>query len=457
MSIGGDDSIKALREALRFSPDNVPLRQHLAETLLAYGRIDEAEQAFREGISLAPASEALKLGLARVYSQQSKHSQAMVILEELSRGVGRPTPQVRIMLARTLAKTGDLDRAAHHYREAVEQDPSLVDQHLAEELGTPARPVPPGIDLDGEDVDDRLRHSNSGEDVGARRVEIERPKVTFADVGGMDGVKEEIRLKIIYPLQRPELYKAYGKAIGGGILMYGPPGCGKTHLARATAGEVKARFIAVGIADVLNMYIGASERNLAELFEQARANTPCILFFDEVDALGGSRADLRQSAGRQLVNQFLNELDGVNTSNEGVLVLAATNAPWHIDSAFRRPGRFDRIIFVPPPDESARASISRIMATGKPTDQLDHEAIAKKTDGFSGADMKALVDVAVEGKLQEALRTGKPEPLRTKDLLAAAKNVRPTAREWFSTAKNHALYANQSGLYDPVLEHLKIK
>ncbi len=154
----------------------------------------------------------------------------------------------------------------------------------------------------------------------------------------METLKEEIRIKIIHPLNHPDLYRAYGKSIGGGILLYGPPGCGKTYLARATAGEIHAGFLAVGINDVLEMWIGNSERNLHALFEHARQNTPCVLFFDEVDALAASRADLRASAGRQLINQFLAELDGIGARNEGVLVLAATNAPWHLDPAFRRPG-----------------------------------------------------------------------------------------------------------------------
>ena len=166
---------------------------------------------------------------------------------------------------------------------------------------------------------------------------------------------------------------------------------------------------------------------------------------------------MRQSAGRQLINQFLSELDGYAQSNDGLLVLAATNAPWHMDSAFRRPGRFDRIIFVPPPDEVARAAILRLLLKDKPTQTVDYDHIAKKTHEFSGADLKGLVDRAVEGKLQEALKTGTPVPLTTKDLLRARKGIKPTTRDWFATARNHAMYANQGGLYDDVLAWLERK
>src|ERR1044071_9554623 len=167
------------------------------------------------------------------------------------------------------------------------------------------------------------------------------------------------------------------------------------------------------------MWIGQSERNLHALFEQARSHRPCVLFFDEVDALGANRTDSLKSGGRQIINQFLSELDGVQSSNEGVLILAATNAPWHLDPAFRRPGRFDRILFVPPPDQSARAAILRLLLKGKPVSEIDFEALAKKTDGFSGADLKAIVDVAVEDKLRDAMKTGAVQPLAGRDLLEA--------------------------------------
>ena len=181
-----------------------------------------------------------------------------------------------------------------------------------------------------------------------------------------------------------------------------------------------------------------------------------MLFFDEVDALGADRRDL-QGHMRGGINQFLNELDGMEGENDGVVILAATNAPWHLDPAFRRPGRFDRIVFVPPPDEEARAAVLRALLKEKPVQEIDHEKVARKTKGFSGADLKAVVDLAIEAKLKDALKTGAPEPLRTKDLLKAVGQVKPSTKEWFAAARNHALYANAGGLYDDVLEYLGIR
>jgi AAA+ superfamily predicted ATPase len=444
----GDETIRALRDALRASPENVPLRTHLAETLLGLGRAEEAETEFRAALARAPGDARIQLGLAGAYDHQGKSSHALVIVESLIQAPDTPA-RAYVLHARLLLRAGDVPGAVRQYRKGLDLDPAAADPELGARLGVGPSERPQEV------VDGKVRAATEDpEDAPAPH--IERPAIAFPDVGGMDALKDEIRMKIIHPLAHPELYKAYGKAVGGGILMYGPPGCGKTHLARATAGEIKAGFLAIGIHDVLDMWIGQSERNLHAVFEQARAHAPCVLFFDEVDALGASRADMRQSAGRQLINQFLSELDGVGASNEGVLVLAATNAPWHLDSAFRRPGRFDRILFVPPPDAAARAAILRILLRGKPQQDVDIDAVAKKAEAFSGADLKALVDVAVERKLAEAMKTGTPSPLTTKDLAAAAGTVKPSTREWFSTARNYALYSNQGGVYDDILKYLKL-
>jgi len=444
----GDDVLRTLRKALEVSPENVPLRQHLAQTLLGLGRFEDAEREFREALAMAPGSPEVKLGLALAYAQQGKLSQAMVVVEDLVKQPNAPG-RAHVLYARLLFRAGDVPGAVARYKLGVETDAEAADADLAGRLG-----IVPEEEA-SEVFEGRVRESWQSPPPELE-AQVERPKLSFRDVGGMESLKEEVRVRIIYPLQHPELYKAYGKAAGGGLLMYGPPGCGKTYLARATAGEIRAAFLSVGISDVLEMWIGNSERNLHALFEQARSHAPCVLFFDEVDALGGRRADMASGSGRQLINQFLAEMDGVESSNEGVLVLAATNAPWHVDPAFRRPGRFDRVLFVPPPDLPARAAILRIHCAGKPAEMIDFEHLAKRTDDFSGADLKAVVDAAAETKLREAMKAGTIRPVTTKDLIASAKALKPTTREWFSTARNYALYSNQGGLYDDVLKFLKL-
>ncbi len=450
--VPSDDSINALREALKHSPGNIPLHKHLAESLLSLGRLGEAETAYRDALAAAPQNLEIKLGLANAYYQQEKNSESLVIIEDMIAQRDPPAPAY-LMHARLLLRAGEPQRAAHQYREAIDLDATCVDDELARELGVEQF----GADTDEEVVDGRMRQQAGDMPGDGGEYDLERPTVAFDDVGGMEQIKEEIRMKIILPMSQPELFEAYGKKVGGGILMYGPPGCGKTFLSRATAGEVNAGFLSVGISDVLDMWIGNSEKNLHELFQQARRNKPCVVFFDEVDALGASRSDMRQSAGRHLINQFLSELDGVDHDNDGLLILAATNAPWHLDNAFRRPGRFDRILFVPPPDQPARAGILKLMLEGKPSDGVDFDKVAKKTHDYSGADLKAVIDIAVEGKLREAMKAGSLQPLKTKDLLNAAGQVKPSTREWFASARNYALYSNQGGVYDDILNYLKLK
>jgi AAA+ superfamily predicted ATPase len=470
-----DQAIAGLRDALRVSPNNLPLRQTLGDLLLGSGDYAAAEAEYRQALALSPENRPLKIGLATAFFHQGKHPVAIVIVEDLLRQ-GEPSANLLLLHARLLLVCGDPSRASVEYRKALALDAGAADAAFVAQLRAAAaaarttgdtEDAPASSDDVREDPGGRTilplpRNAPFGDDTIADTIEAERqktvglPPITFADVGGMEAVKEDIRIKIIHPLTHPELYKAYGKSTGGGILMYGPPGCGKTHLARAAAGEIHANFMPVGISDVLDMWIGSSERNLHAIFEQARRRRPCVLFFDEVDALAASRSDMRASAGRHLINQFLSEMDGVFANNEGLLMLAATNAPWHVDPAFRRPGRFDSILFVPPPDQVARAAILRIRLKGKPVGEINIDEIAALAEGFSGADLKAVIDVAIEAKLRDALKTGRAAPLLMEDLKEAIKKTKPSTAEWFAAARNYAMYANQSGTYDEVLKHLKM-
>ncbi|MEM6688534.1 MAG: AAA family ATPase [Planctomycetota bacterium] len=457
-------AIDALKAAIAATPQNTELSVQLSELFSNLGREDEAEQTVRDALRSSPESADLQLQLATLFYRSGRGSHASAIVETL---VGDPLIGARalVLQARLLLNNGDRTAAVEAYKNALTEDESLSDPSLESLLGWDSddadEVLATPLTSDGESLDSDSFEFGPEAD-GDPKVEegpsLERGLAEgFEAVGGMDGVKEQIRLKILYPLEHADMYAAYGKKIGGGILLYGPPGCGKTHLARATAGEVQAGFLSVGISDVLDMWMGNSEKNLHELFEKGRRHKPSVLFFDEVDALGASRSDMRRSAGRHLINQFLSELDGVDADNDGLLILAATNTPWHLDSAFRRPGRFDRVIFVPPPDATGRAAITKIQLKGKPSEEINFKKVAAATDGFSGADLQAMVDTCVEAKLSEAIQSGLPKPITTSDLVKAAKALRPTTKEWFNTAKNHALYANDGGLYDEVLDYLKVR
>ncbi len=436
------ETIKNLEEALALSPDNIPLRLHLAGIMLEEEMYPEAARQFSDVLSRNYGNVKARLGLAAAYYHQQKYSAAIIIYEELQHDM---SDEDSLIYIKCLIKENSITQAVDLYQRVLMMNPGFSDPEIDNYLRIPGN----GFNQDNLEDDEFFQMND--------KYFMEKPDLKFSDVGGMEKVKDEISMKIIQPLTNPDLYKAFGKKAGGGILLYGPPGCGKTYIAKATAGEINAKFISIGLHDILDMWIGNSEKNLHDIFEIARQNAPCVLFFDEVDAMGASRTDLRQSAMRHVINQFLAEMDGVTSNNEGVLILAATNAPWSVDPAFRRPGRFDRVIFVQPPDLKARMDILQSKLNGKPLGEIDFEKVCRLMNEYSGADINAVVDIAIENKLRDSMASGKLEPLGTKDLLNSVKQHKPTTVEWFTTARNYGLYANESGLYDEILKYLKIK
>lgn len=285
--------------------------------------------------------------------------------------------------------------------------------------------------------------------------DVETVTATLADVGGMQSVKDRLTMAFLAPLRNPEIRKLYGKSLSGGLLLYGPPGCGKTYIARALAGEVGAAFMNVRISDILGHYIGDSENNLHDVFETARACAPVVLFLDEIDAVGMKRSSASASYMRPVTNQLLMELDGIGADNEGVFILAATNTPWDVDPALRRPGRFDRCVAVLPPDGPARQAVLYHHLKSRPVEGIDMGYLVQRTDGFTGADLAHLVDSAVEYAMMDSVRTGNVRMVTMQDFLRALTQIRPSAGPWFVTARNIVEYGNRDGQYDDLAEYMK--
>jgi len=464
--------LQTLREALTHAPDNTAL-------LLLYGHgcmdelyLDEALETFDRLLALEPDHIEAQICAARVLLLQGDPSGAAVRVERTLQRDPQNT-SAYLLLSRIHLTEDNKAKALEFYNRAVEINASATDPALEADLGRAANRVvmrersAPTIEVFDDDDAAEMQQEFFDDPFDETAISDWRPetffapgdserfRVTFSDAGGMEALKEEIRLKIIYPLQHPELYKAYGRKTGGGILLYGPPGCGKTLLLRATAGEVSCNYFAVGIHEVFDPYYGSIERNLHQIFETARANSPCVLVFDEIDSLAPDRRTVRDTQMRNVVNQFLSELNGLRSDNHRILVIGATNAPWQLDPALRRPGRFDQAIFVPPPDHDARVEIIRLLAREKPIARLDEKALASVTENFSGADLRWVFDRAAELTLADALHAKRTVPI-TMDLLQniAADHV-PSTQAWMDGMKQHVPAASQDALYNEVRKFMQ--
>ncbi|MEE6260890.1 ATP-binding protein [Plantactinospora sonchi] len=438
--MSSDSVITSLTAAVEAHPDDVPLRLHLAGLLLDAGRSGEAIAHVGQALARNPADE-----------------QAQRLMQ---RALGVP-PTGPDPAAVATSSPGSASAAT--------SSPGAPDATpAAPGPGQPAGPPPTGRSADdplaayeqelADVVPPRFAAGDEPEPVAGeadRMFDVETPPIRLADVGGMTDVKERLELAFLGPLRNPELRKLYGKSLRGGLMLYGPPGCGKTFLARAIAGEMGAKFISLSIVDVLDMWIGNSERNLHELFEAARRSAPCVLFLDEVDALGHKRSKITSSNMRTIGNQLLAELDGVEGNNEGVFVLAATNTPWDVDPALRRPGRLDRVVLVLPPDAPARASILQYHVRERPIANIDLRRIVNSTEDFSGADLAHLCESAAEYAMADSIRRGEVRMIEQRDFDRALKDIRPSTKPWFATARNVAMFANEGGAYDDLVAYLK--
>ncbi len=414
--------MRAIEAASAADPENAALRVHLAELLLASER---------------PADALAHLEV--VLQSQPDHGTALHLAAEAGAAVGDPRTAGWQRLSGLVG--------AHDERRPDGQSGAVTPE------------TPPAVTAESEGVARSGEHAEEHDwDGFLEEVLLDAghlPVVTLADVGGLTDVKNRLEQSFLTPLRNPELRRTYGAHLRGGLLLWGPPGCGKTFLARAVAGELGAQFISIGLHQVLDMWLGNSEKQLHEIFELARRNPPCVLFFDEVDAIGHTRMNLGRSAARNVVAQLLAELDGVERSNEGLFVIGATNQPWDVDPGLRRPGRFDRTMLVLPPDAEARAAILRSNLANRPVGDIDLGDLAKRSEGMSGADLRLVCDDAAELALVAAIRTNTTQPITSADLRQAMASVKPSTSAWLESARNHVRYANQDGQYDELASFLK--
>ena len=395
----------------------------------------------------------LRMALGDHLARTSRHAEALAQYEAALL-IDPSNSDVLAAAALMAGELGDTAKAST-YRMLIDHQPARTTvRPISSPPPSPVSPSPPSA------LPPRAEIAHKGPRLvtsDGELLEIEdTPSITFKDVAGMVEVKERLNRSFLQALKNPELFRKYGKTVGGGLILYGPPGCGKTYLARALAGELQARFLNIGLSDVLDMWFGEAERKLHVLFENARRMAPVVVFFDEVDALGLKRSKMSGSVGRNLVNQFLAEMDGVQSRNEGLFFLGATNHPWDIDTALRRPGRFDRMLFVTPPDLEARHTLLQLSLEAKPVvPEIDLAPIARATEGFSGADMVAVVSEALELAISASLTSGREVPVDTKLLQQALRACRASTRPWFDTARNYAIYANEGGTFDDMLSYMK--
>jgi len=256
----------------------------------------------------------------------------------------------------------------------------------------------------------------------------DKPDIGFDDIAGLEDVKQEIRLKMIYPFQHPELAKQYGIGVGGGILLYGPPGTGKTMIAKAVAHEIDAVFFLVSPAQMMSKWVGEAEQNVRKLFEAAKAEPTSVIFLDETEALVPKRQSDSSTVMQRVVPQILQELEGFDRrADRALLFVGATNRPWLLDEAILRPGRLDALVYVGLPDPPARYRLLEIHFGDRPmAEDVDFGALCDGLEGYSGADIKSIAQQAAERPFLEAIGGKAARPITQADVLAVIGETPPS-------------------------------
>jgi SpoVK/Ycf46/Vps4 family AAA+-type ATPase len=399
------------------TPDDVPLRLHLAELLLDVGKVEEAVTHVAAALQREPNSIDARALMGRAMAGQA----------------GPPVPAVS---RQGMHRDEPTDRYTFNFKfnwEEAESQFADVTQPWRIDPGTKPLVVKPPY-------------------------EVELATVRLSDIAGMAEVKRRLDSTFLAPLRNPDLRRKYGPSLRSGLLLYGPPGCGKTLLARAIAGEIGARFLAISLSELLDRWPGSAERNLHLVFAAARRAAPCVLFIDELDALDRKRSrSSGAGSARAVLNQLLGEMDGTQQNNEGLSVLAAAEAPWEILPTMFAAGRFDRTLLVLPPDALAREAVLRQHLRDRPVSGVLAGELAKRTKDYSSADLALLCENAAERALRDSARNGKTRMIDIRDFEAALAAVRPSVGAWLTMARNGPKPAGVDAGYEELQHYLKLR
>jgi SpoVK/Ycf46/Vps4 family AAA+-type ATPase len=396
-----------------------PNTLHLFASICAnWNEYGKALDLYNRVIDLVPGDTFIRFERTRTYHALGKYDQE---LKEYAVCLERDPKNTDVLIARA-----KMYKDSRRYEEAVKDLKTALkikhDEYAQLLLDS----------IEGATVQRRFRQTRIGE-----KAVKEIPLVTFSDVIGLEKAKRALSRAIIYPRMHPELSKKYGVKGGGGVLLFGPPGCGKTFMAKAIAGEAKAHFMPVQPTDVLDQYVGNSEKNLHNIFVEARKNAPTTVFIDEIDCLGDSRLENRHGneVMRGVVDTFLAEMDGVASQNTDVLVIGATNIPWYVDSALKRPGRFGTQIYVAPPNEAERAQLFQLYLKDRPVEEgIDFAELAKKTAWRASADIAAICDTAIKDAWEAEITSGTEGKVSMDMLLKVTASEKGSLAEWFEQA-----------------------
>ncbi len=454
-----EDLLSSLKRAVEANPEDSGLRLHVAEMLLGAGRHSESIGEVNAVLRQDPAHPGALALLNRTVAALT--AQAGGLAQPAAPAAQPGVEYAEAQLQETDARVPEPEDAEHA--------PQDAEPAQAEDAETaPAEDGPSTASFDwtraerevGSDVpppfvaEPQPGSSEGGE--GVAPLEPETPTVTLKDVGGLEAVKKRLDESFLQPMKNAELAKAFGKSLRGGLLLYGPPGCGKTFLARAVAGELGAVFMSVTMTDILDPYHGVTEKNMKAVFDSARAHSPTVLFLDEVDAIGMRRSGLGNNPMiRQMVNQLLIEMDSMAGNNDGLYLLAATNHPWDLDEALLRPGRLDRTLLVTPPDFEARRTILEYHLRDRPLAGIDLSSIVLRTEMFSGADLAHVCVTAAEKAMTESIQANRICPITMKHINAALEEINPSTMAWLESSRNVVKFSNDHGRYNDLAEYLR--